>query len=537
VRAEQSSDDSRPLSIVANACRCSPEDASATMRRVVRPAPAVAVPLVLVPALGLTQGGFSPDTWVWAGALAAWGVAVAIVVDDDAGALRRGWRWLAWAGALLGWTLASALWSAHTAQSLLDARRTLLYVAVALALITLARAGGTAALVIATQIAITFLLVYALVRYLLGAHELAEFEGYTLADPLGYANAVGIVAVLGSLLGLGIAARAGSVAGRAAAAATIPPLALALQLTRSNASWLALAVGLGIALLLDEVPARVVRTAGVVAAPSAALVLLGWRSGFATLATPRIAGWVLLLAAVAAALGCAALAYRFTGSSPAGRRPPLRLVVIVTSVCAALALTLVVAYGSSTEPRASYYRVAWHEYAAHPLLGSGAGTFALYWARSGHVASRGGALDAHSLYLETLAELGPLGLALVAAFLLYPFRAALTNRRVPYVPVAASAYVAFLVHAGLDWDWELPVVVVAGLACAAALVASTVTSPSRLATWARGLVLAAALVLGAFAIAGARSDTVPAARDATKGAPLARGPSSPTAVGAGYDLP
>jgi hypothetical protein len=508
------------------------------MRRVVRPAPAVAVPLVLVPALGLTQGGFSPDAWVWAGALAAWGAAVAIVVDDDAGALRRGWPWLAWAGALLGWTLASALWSAHVAQSLLDARRTLCYVAVVLALVTLARARGTAALVVATHIAITFLLVYALVRYLLGAHELAEFEGYTLADPLGYANAVGIVAVLGSLLGLGIAARAGSVTGRAAAAATMPPLALALELTQSNASWLALAVGLGIALLLDEAPARVVRTVGVVAAPSAALVLLGRRSGFAALATPRIDGWVLLLAAVAAALVCAALAYRFTQSSPTGKRPPVRLLAIATAVCAALALTLVVVYGSSTEPRASYYRVAWHdEYAAHPVLGSGAGTFALYWARSGHVAARGGALDAHSLYLETLAELGPLGLALLAAFLLYPFRAALRDRRVPYVPVAASAYVAFLVHAGLDWDWELPVVVVAGLSCAAALVSSTVTSTSRLATWARGAVLGTALVLGAFAIAGARSNTVPAAKDATKEAPLARGPSSPTAAEAGYDLP
>ena len=29
-----------------------------------------AVPLVLVPALGVVQGGFSPDAWVWAGALA-----------------------------------------------------------------------------------------------------------------------------------------------------------------------------------------------------------------------------------------------------------------------------------------------------------------------------------------------------------------------------------------------------------------------------------------------------------------------------------
>ena len=54
-----------------------------------RPAPAAAVPLVLVPALGLAQSGFSPDTWVWAGALAAWAAALAVVVSDDAGALSQ----------------------------------------------------------------------------------------------------------------------------------------------------------------------------------------------------------------------------------------------------------------------------------------------------------------------------------------------------------------------------------------------------------------------------------------------------------------
>jgi Flp pilus assembly protein TadD len=34
---------------------------------------------------------------------------------------------------------------------------------------------------------------------------------------------------------------------------------------------------------------------------------------------------------------------------------------------------------------------------------------------------------------------------------------------------AASAYTAYLVHAGLDWDWEVPAVTLAALACAAAV--------------------------------------------------------------------
>jgi hypothetical protein len=508
------------------------------MRAVTRPAPAAAVPLVLVPALGLSQGGFSPDSWVWAGALSAWAAAIGVVLSDDAGALRQAWAWLAAVGALLVWTILSSVWSAHAAQSVLDARRTLCYAAVVLALVVLARPRGDRAVVLATHAAITFVVVYALVRYLLGSHREAEFEGYLLADPLGYANAVGIVAALGLLLALGIAARAVTSGGRAAAAATAPVLALALQLSGSHASWLALAAGGGVALLLEEAPLRLVRVAGATAAPTLGVVLLGRQSGFATLPTPRIEGWVVALATGACAVAAAALAYRFAGATATPRRLPTRVVVAATVVGVGLALAAVIVYGAATEPRASYYRVAWHdEYTRHPVLGTGAGTFALYWARSGHVASRGGALDVHSLYLEALAELGPVGLALLLAALLLPLRAAFARSRSAHVPAAAAAYVAFLVHAGLDWDWEMPVVVVAALSCAGALVAGALTDARRLGPVARGAIIGAALVLGAFAIAGARSHTRPAAAPFVKEAPLTRGLFTTARLATGYDLP
>jgi hypothetical protein len=121
-----------------------------------------AVPLVLVPALGAVQGGFDPDAWVWAGALAAWASAVAVVVGDEPGALRRAWPWVAAAVGLLLWTLASATWSADAAQSVLEARRTLVYAAVVLALVLLVRRGATRVLVLSTHGAIAALLVPAL---------------------------------------------------------------------------------------------------------------------------------------------------------------------------------------------------------------------------------------------------------------------------------------------------------------------------------------------------------------------------------------
>jgi hypothetical protein len=66
--------------------------------------------------------------------------------------------------------------------------------------------------------------------------------------------------------------------------------------------------------------------------------------------------------------------------------------------------------------------------------------------------------------------LGIVGLALLGCALLVPLSAVASRRRDPLVPVAAAAYVAFLVHTGLDWDWEMPVTTLAGLACAAALI-------------------------------------------------------------------
>ena len=69
--------------------------------------------------------------------------------------------------------------------------------------------------------------------------------------------------------------------------------------------------------------------------------------------------------------------------------------------------------------------------------------------------------DAHSLYLETLAELGLVGFALLALLI---GGVAVTARRAG--PAAALA--AWALHAGVDWDWELPAltlvaIVLAGL--------------------------------------------------------------------------
>ena len=104
---------------------------------------------------------------------------------------------------------------------------------------------------------------------------------------------------------------------------------------------------------------------------------------------------------------------------------------------------------------------------AEPLLGSGSGSFRRRWFQ--HRREPQPARDAHSLYLETLAELGPLGLALLLVALGLPLAAAVSARADPLTPPALGAYVAFLAHTAQDWDWELPAVTVPALACAVAL--------------------------------------------------------------------
>lgn len=480
---------------------------------------AAAVPLVLIPGLGAAQGGFMPDAWVWSATLAAWAAAVALVLDAGAGRLRRDYWWPLVATALLAWTAASALWSVDATQSLLEARRTLVYAAVVLALVVLTRRGSAPALLGATRLAVVALVLYALARYLFGTRDFLEFEGHLLTEPLGYANAVGILAAIGFVLSLAAAARAGAT--RAAWAAACPLLALSLQLSGSNAAWLALAMGLTVLTALEPRRNALLGTAALLAVPVAAAVWLGRHSELAALADARMSG-ASVAAGAAACSVAAALAVLLVGDRTPHFAPGRRLAVAALAVAVVVGAAAV-ARGVATEPRRSYYDVAWHEYTDHPVLGSGAGTFGRFWIDSGDVPERGGALDAHSLYLETLAELGPLGLALVLAFLALPLRGAIARRRVPGVPAAAAAVVTFLVHAGLDWDWELPAVVVAALACSAVVAFAGADTRAPAPARLRWAALVAALAAGTVAIACARSNATPSAFPRTNETPLVRG--------------
>src|SRR4029079_18012387 len=127
-------------------------------------------------------------------------------------------------------------------------------------------------------------------------------------------------------------------------------------------------------------------------------------------------------------------------------------------------------FNLSGSGRSEDWRAAWQEVQAHPVLGGGAGSYSQFWFQ--HRPGDWTVHDAHNLYLETLAELGPVGLALLLLTLAVPFAAVRRARSSPLVAIACGAYVAFLLHAAVDWDWELPAAPLPGLFCAIVLLAA-----------------------------------------------------------------
>jgi O-antigen ligase len=116
--------------------------------------------------------------------------------------------------------------------------------------------------------------------------------------------------------------------------------------------------------------------------------------------------------------------------------------------------------------------VAWDAFESEPLTGTGAGTYELHWMQERPLRMK--VRDAHNLYVEALGEIGPVGLALLALLLATPFLVLRGTDRAAFAAPAAGVWAAFVAHAALDWDWEMPAVTVAGLLCGAALLVDPV---------------------------------------------------------------
>src|SRR5712692_641696 len=331
------------------------------------------LPSLVFVAAAFLAGGYYESTYSLLAAATWLGLAVAAALGHGRAPSAAFWA----LAALAGWSLLSAAWGplgpALAATPLLE-----LYTGMLLAVEWLPREATLRALLWA--IALVCLVA------LLGRPFVA---GSRLSWPVTYANGLGLVAVSGVLLAVGL---------RQWPAAALCLLAGVLTFSRG-------ALLSGAALLVGP---RVPRRVGL--ALAAALVVL-------------------------AVLFARPLAARFAAPAP-DTRDAHRLLTV------------------SGHGRTKLWRIAWHEGRDHPLAGGGAGT----WPRRA-VAEIGLAApaNAHSLYLETFAELGAVGLVLLITFL------ALALRRDRLWLFAALA-----VAAAADWDWQLPAATLPALIAAGA---------------------------------------------------------------------
>ena len=462
-----------------------------------------------VGALAAADGGYFAPAWGWTALVGLW-LVIAWLFLGRAG-LHGGVLAGIFAGGIVGlaaWTWLSLAWTGNSVQTVVEGFRMLAYAAVAAALVLVVRRDAAPALIRGVLAAIALISLYGLGTRLfpdrIGTYD--PVSTYRLSEPIGYWNGLGIFVAIGLLLALGAVARERSTATRALAAAVFVLLVPALYFTFSRGAWIALGAGLIAAVALDPRRLQLVLAFLVVGIPGLAAAWIGSSSEALTRQDSSISAAadqgqevaifavILALVAAGAAVGLAGAERRVVPS----RKLRLGFAAVLLALILGAAAAGVVrldgpvemvdrAYDAFKTPppnpenlddrlftfsgsyRPELWEESWNQFTDRPILGGGAGTYEQHWLSDRPIPHK--VRDGHNLYLETLGELGPFGLALLILALGVPLVAALRARREPLAVGVFGAYVAYLVHAGVDWDWELPAVTVAALACGAALLA------------------------------------------------------------------
>lgn len=506
----------------------------------------------LVVFLGLEGGGYDPLVHDQVG-IAAWWV---VLVTVGVGALPRrrlGTTALVSLGllaALALWILLSLSWTESVERTFIDGARALTYVGV-FALVLMTRdSRETQRLIGAVAAGIAFVVGIALLSRLHPAwFDSAQQTGRILESedrlsyPLNYWNALAALTALGVPLLLQLAAGARSVLARAASAAALPALMLTLYFTisRGGIAAAAIATAIFLALAADRLPKLL--SLAVASCGGAILVILAHarlelREGLTNSVAHDqgtellLLGILVCLAVGAVQAGIAVLGDR--AERPAWTRPSRGF---SAAACAVVAVALLLVAGLADAPgrasdgwsefkegggpgegterlgsvagenRYQFWSSAVDENATSPLKGTGSGTFQFWWAREGEGAET--VHDAHSLYLQTLGELGIVGLALLLGFLGFVLfcgvRRALLSDAAERSRLAAmlAGFSVFVMTAGVDWMWQVPAVPVAALMLAAGLTlgASAKGERPRLALgWRLGTIAAGLAAIVAIAI-------------------------------------
>ena len=484
--------------------------------------PAAVVAVFVSLRLGFDQGGYFPAAYTAAGAIAF--IALAVLVVRPA-PQRLSTPALVAIGALAAyacWIGLSRLWTVVPDGPLLDMRRAMLYVALFGLGLLAADSGRNARVLVWSVLGVVVAICGAGLLSRLQPDLVTSSTDpsvavfYRLDHPLGYWNAFGALASLGAVLALGLAADARArVILRCLATGAAVLLLVAMYLSLSRGAWLALIAGLVVLAVLAPRRWALVATLLIVGAAAALAILrldgypalvLDPKAGSGQAAQGSAFTWELIglvLAAIAAqAAVCLVRVPALLGSRVAALRRIALVgggVVVVVAAVAAYAAKgdkveagVTAAVDDSTawldrqwrdflDPtvnagvgtgaarltsvkgaRSDLYRVAIDGFRARSLIGGGAGSFEVRYARERDVDVK--SRDAHSLPLETMSELGAVGTLLLIAFVgavAVAARPAIAGKGAIRRAEAAAVTAAFgvwLAHASVDWDWEMPVV-------------------------------------------------------------------------------
>lgn len=454
-------------------------------------------------ALAFFTGGYFQGPRVWAGAV-AWACVLVLLM---LGARLPGgrWVWLALGGlaALAAWSLASIAWAKVAGDAYASAQIVILYTgALAAAALALREASIRRIVEPVLGLGATVVIGYGLAGRLLPGilHYARSLSAQgRLEQPLTYWNAMGELAALGFVLCARLAgddSRPRPV--RAVAAAAAAPLGLGLYTSFSRGALFAVVAGL--VALVALVPRReqlaglaVSVVAGVVAAGAISPLhgVTSLSGGLGHREHQGVLALVVLVVVMAVAAACqlAVIGRARSGPLPGSALVDHRGAIATILICAGLAVAIVVGAHESSgasqnlasganrlvtfrSNRFDYWHVALRAFSQEPLHGVGAGNWQLYWLRWRTITEF--ATDAHSLPLQTLAELGIVGVLALAAFLIGLAGSAWRAlRQGPACAGAVAALVTYFAHAPLDWDWQMPAVtlvaiVLGGLVMAAA---------------------------------------------------------------------
>ncbi len=438
---------------------------------------------------------------------------------------RTAWVAITLFGGFVGWTAVATTWSLSSQDSLAELSRVAGYLGVLILAMAIHRDRDHAVRHTINALAAGIVLIACLAlasRLRPGLFPAAQQTAHFLPGdrgrlgwPLNYWNALGALIAIGLPLLLSIATSARTLRAQAAAAAAIPLLLLCGYLTFSRGAAIASAVAVLVFLALapERIPklATLLLTGGGGAALIAGAVHRSAIEHGLVSAAAKHQGSTLFVAIVLVCLGVAitqagiGLAVRH-GTPPRPLQVPRdrARMILAGSVATAILVALLAGapgrishawtnfkkpqaavlqqdaisrFGSTSgNQRYDYWKVAVNATSGSRVLGgSGPGTFQLLWLPNAPYESY--VVNAHSLYVETFAETGLIGLALLIGFIALVIGSAVrivartrTQARVRAAALAA-ALVAFAVSASFDWIWQVPVLPVAFLALAAASLA------------------------------------------------------------------